>query len=104
MEKDLSRPLDSLWVDGGASVSNFMMQFQADLLRCSIYRPKMVETTAAGAAYLAGLATGLWNSPEEILRNRQLEAVFAPQMPAEQADTLRSHWHRAVSRALRWED
>ena len=103
MEKDLRRPLDSLWVDGGASVSDFMMQFQADLLRCSIYRPAMVETTAAGAAYLAGLAVGLWDSPEEILGSRRLESVFAPRMPLEQAQEYRRQWHRAVSRALKWE-
>ena len=103
MEKDLQRPLDSLWVDGGASVSDFMMQFQADLLRCSIYRPDMVETTAAGAAYLAGLAVGLWDSPEEILGSRRLESVFAPRMPLEQAQEYRHQWHRAVSRALKWE-
>ena len=104
MEKDLQRPLDSLWVDGGASVSDFMMQFQADLLRCSIYRPAMVETTAAGAAYLAGLAVGLWDSPEEILGSRRLESVFAPRMPLEQAQEYRRQWHRAVSRALKWEE
>ena len=103
MEKDLQRPLDSLWMDGGASVSDFMMQFQADLLRCSIYRPAMVETTAAGAAYLAGLAVGLWDSPEEILGSRRLESVFAPRMPLEQAQEYRRQWHRAVSRALKWE-
>ena len=104
MEKDLRRPLDSLWVDGGASVSDFMMQFQADLLRCSIYRPAMVETTAAGAAYLAGLAVGLWDSPVEILGSRRLESVFAPRMPLEQAQEYRRQWHRAVSRALKWEE
>ena len=103
MENDLQRPLDSLWVDGGASVSDFMTQFQADLLRCSIYRPAMVETTAAGAAYLAGLAVGLWDSPEEILGSRRLESVFAPRMPLEQAQEYRRQWHRAVSRALKWE-
>ena len=104
MEKDLGKPLSSLWVDGGASVSNFMMQFQADLLRCSIYRPKMVETTAAGAAYLAGLAVGLWGSPEEIAKNRSLEQVFAPKMPAEQAQQYLRQWHRAVARSLKWEE
>ncbi|MBQ4577960.1 MAG: glycerol kinase GlpK [Clostridia bacterium] len=104
MEKDLGRPLSSLWVDGGASVSNFMMQYQADLLRCSIYRPKMVETTAAGAAYLAGLAVGLWDSPEAIVKNRRLEQVFAPQMPAEQAQEYLSRWHKAVARSLKWEE
>ena len=104
MEKDLGKPLSSLWVDGGASVSNFMMQFQADLLRCSIYRPKMVETTAAGAAYLAGLAVGLWGSPEEIAKNRSLEQVFAPKMPAEQAQQYLHQWHRAVARSLKWEE
>ena len=104
MEKDLGKPLNSLWVDGGASVSNFMMQFQADLLRCSIYRPQMVETTAAGAAYLAGLAVGLWDDPAAIAKNRILEQVFAPKMPAEQAQGYLEQWHRAVARALKWAD
>ena len=102
MEKDLSCPLDSLWVDGGASVSDFMMQFQADLLRCSIYRPQVVETTAAGAAYLAGLAVGLWQDPQELLQCRRLERVFAPNMDPAQAKALMSQWKKAVSRALRW--
>jgi glycerol kinase len=81
-----------------------MMQFQADLLRCSIYRPKMVETTAAGAAFLAGLAVGLWEDPQEIAKNRSLEQVFAPKMPAEQAQQYLRQWHRAVNRALKWEE
>ena len=102
MEKDLSCPLDSLWVDGGASVSDFMMQFQADLLRCSIYRPQVVETTAAGAAYLAGLAVGLWQDPQELLQCRRLERVFAPNMEPSQAKALMTQWKKAVSRALRW--
>ena len=102
MEKDLSCPLDSLWVDGGASVSDFMMQFQADLLRCSIYRPQVVETTAAGAAYLAGLAVGLWQDPQELLQCRRLERVFAPNMDPAQAKALMFQWKKAVSRALRW--
>ncbi len=102
MEKDLSCPLDSLWVDGGASVSDFMMQFQADLLRCSIYRPQVVETTAAGAAYLAGLAVGLWQDPQELLQCRRLERVFAPNMDPAQAKALMAQWKKAVSRALHW--
>ena len=102
MEKDLSCPLDSLWVDGGASVSDLMMQFQADLLRCSIYRPQVVETTAAGAAYLAGLAVGLWQDPQELLQCRRLERVFAPNMDPAQAKALMSQWKKAVSRALHW--
>ncbi|MBQ7491030.1 MAG: glycerol kinase GlpK [Clostridia bacterium] len=102
MEQDLGRPLESLWVDGGASVSDFMMQFQADLLRCSIYRPRMVETTAAGAAYLAGLATGVWSGTGEILKNRSLERVFAPEMPQDDARRLLDQWHKAVGRTLRW--
>ncbi len=102
MEKDLSCPLDSLWVDGGASVSDFMMQFQADLLRCSIYRPHVVETTAAGAAYLAGLAVDLWQDPQELLQCRRLERVFAPNMDPAQAKALMAQWKKAVSRALRW--
>ncbi len=103
MEKDLKRPLDSLWVDGGASVNDFLMQFQADMLRCSIYRPAMVETTAAGAAYLAGLAVGLWQDTDEIAANRRLESVFAPKMPREKASACMEDWHRAVERAKGWQ-
>ena len=102
MERDLGRPLESLWVDGGASVSDFLLQFQADLLRCSIYRPRMVETTAAGAAYLAGLAAGVWSGPAEILKNRRLDRVFAPEMEQKQAQALRAQWEKAVSRAQHW--
>ena len=79
-----------------------MLQFQADLLRCSIYRPQMVETTAAGAAYLAGLATGVWSSPGDILKNRRLDRVFAPEMEQKQAQALRAQWEKAVSRAQHW--
>lgn len=97
-------PVESLWVDGGAAVSDFLMQFQADVLRCSIHRPQMVETTAAGAAYLAGLAVGLWQDTGELVHNRRLDRSFTPQLDLRQAADYTRHWHKAVERAKKWEE
>ena len=103
MELDSGRSLSSLRVDGGASVSDFLMQFQADILRKPIDRPKMVETTAFGAAFLAGLAAGLWTDISEIAALRQSERVFTPQMDAAEANKYHGEWLRAVERARKWE-
>jgi len=103
MRADSGIVLSELRVDGGASVSDIMMQIQADLIRCEVNRPKTVETTALGAAYLAGLAVGLWENKEEIARNRAVERVFWPQSSQEQRDKSYAGWKRAVERALRWE-
>lgn len=91
-----------LRVDGGASVSNIMMQFQADMLDLPVDRPKNVETTALGAAYLAGLATGVWNNVDEISRNRESDHLFIPKMNAAKRDELYRNWKRAVERSKGW--
>ena len=104
MEKDSGEELSVLRVDGGASVNNFMMQFQSDILRKPIDRPKMVETTAFGAAFLAGLATGVWNDIGDITAIRESDRIFEAQMEAEKAEKLHKTWLRAVERAAKWEE
>ena len=104
MEKDAGHPLSVLRVDGGASVSNFLMQFQSDMIRKPIDRPKMVETTAFGAAFLAGLAVGVWNDMEDITKIRQSDRVFNPVMDAEKAKEQHKAWLRAVERSMNWID
>ncbi len=104
METESQTPITSLKVDGGASVNNFLMQFQADILQTKVLRPECVETTALGAAYLAGLAVGYWKDPDEIKHNWALGQTFSPQMPAEQRDSLLYGWQRAVRAALAWTD
>ena len=103
MEQDAGAPLQSLRVDGGASVNRFLMQFQADILRRPIDRPAMVETTALGAAFLAGLQAGVWSGMEDIARIRRSDAVFQPVMEEKQAAALCGRWHSAVERAKKWE-
>jgi len=102
MERDVPGGLSVLRVDGGASVSRFMMQFQSDILGKPIDRPAMVETTALGAAFLAGLAAGVWDSLEDIAKIRRSDVVFTPQMAPEQAAALERGWRKAVSRAQDW--
>ncbi len=104
MTKDSQITLSELRVDGGASVSNIMMQIQANLIRTMVNRPKTVETTALGAAYLAGLAVGMWDSLEEIERNREVEKVFIPKMNQTDRDKLYKGWKRAVERSMAWEE
>ena len=102
MEKDAGHPLSILRVDGGASVSNFLMQFQSDMIRKPIDRPKMVETTAFGAAFLAGLAVGVWNDMDDITKIRRSDRVFNPIMDEEKAKAQHDAWLRAVDRSLKW--
>jgi len=102
MEADSALRLSELRVDGGAAANDLLMQFQADVLGVPVLRPKVLETTALGAAYLAGLATGYWKSTDEIAANWQVDRRFDPQMPAEQAQSLLASWHRAVERAKGW--
>ncbi len=102
MEKDAAITLSELRVDGGAAANNLLMQFQADLLGVPVVRPKVLETTALGAAYLAGLAVGYWQSDADIGTNWRSDRRFEPQMPAAQAAELRGHWDRAVARAKGW--
>ena len=104
MEKDSQIKLSELRVDGGASVSNIMMQIQANLIRTMVNRPKTVETTALGAAYLAGLAVGMWSDFDEIERNREVEKVFIPKMEQADRDKLYKGWLRAVERSKGWEE
>lgn len=96
MARDASAPLSVLRVDGGATANNFLMQFQSDLLQLPVERPAVTETTALGAAYLAGLAVGYWSSPEDIRANWQLEHRFEATLGAVQAETLYQGWQQAV--------
>ena len=104
MESDAGEKLSVLRVDGGASVNNFLMQFQSDLLRKPIDRPQMVETTAFGAAFLAGLATGVWSSVDEISKLRKSDRIFEPVMDEKEAQKLHATWLRAVERSAKWEE
>jgi glycerol kinase len=98
MEADAGEPLRELRVDGGAAVNNFLMQFQADILGRPIVRPVDVETTALGAAYLAGLATGFWKSVEELESFWRAERRFEPEMPDRVREDLYNGWRSAVAR------
>ena len=102
MNGDTGEPITELRVDGGASVSDFMMQFQADLLGISVDRPRNVETTAFGAAALAGLAAGVYSSTGELEALRLSERVFKPEMEAEKRDALYRRWQRAVELSCAW--
>lgn len=102
MEKDSGIDLKSLKVDGGASANNFLMQFEADILNTEVRRPECIETTALGAAYLAGLATGYFKDKAEICENWQLGRSFTPQMESEKRKALLRGWKKAVKCALLW--
>jgi len=102
MEKDSGLKLKALNVDGGASVNNFLMQFQSDLLHTEVIRPENVETTALGAALLAGLAINFWTI-KEIMEYRKVEKVFTPDMPAEKREKLYAGWLKAVEKAMGWQ-
>lgn len=99
MQEDSGMSITSLRVDGGACDNDFLMQFQADILNTSVVRPYCIETTAMGAAYLAGLAVGYWRSKEEILANHVIAAEFKPQMGQAKRETLLQGWHNAVKAA-----
>ena len=101
---DLGQPLKQLRVDGGAACSDPLMQFQADLLQCDVIRPQCIETTALGAAYLAGLAVGYWTGKEDITRNWKRGACFTPGQSVEDMLSHRKGWSRAVARSLKWGD
>ncbi len=102
MEKDTGLQLSVLNVDGGASRDGFLMQFQADILDKKVQRPIVKETTALGAAYLAGLATGMWKSREELKTGDWCDTVFTPDMEEEKREKLVRGWHKAVGRSLDW--
>ena len=96
MEADADIKIKELRVDGGATVNDFLMQFQSDMLQCKVVRPSVTETTALGAAYLAGLATGFWKDIEEIKQQWAVEKTFNPTFSAEKRDELYSGWNRAI--------
>jgi glycerol kinase len=104
MQKDSGITLKSLKVDGGAVANNFLMQFQSDILGVPVDRPKVIETTALGAAYLAGLAVGYWKDKDDIAAKWQIDRTFEPEMDSETRDNLYKGWKKAVERALDWED
>ncbi len=103
MRADSGLDLQTLRVDGGMVRNDFLMQFQADILGVPVQRPAVTETTALGAAYLAGLASGFWSSQEEIAKQWAVEKTFEPQMVSEKRDALYAGWKRAVERARGWE-
>ena len=103
MQEDSSTPIRELRVDGGAAANDLLMQFQADLLGVPVVRPKVLETTALGAAYLAGLAVGVWSGTEELQSHRQVERTFEPKMPRDEAMHRRKRWSQALGRARQWE-
>ncbi|MEO6456711.1 MAG: glycerol kinase GlpK [Chloroflexia bacterium] len=103
MVADSGTALNELRVDGGMVANNFLMQFQADIIGVPVVRPIVTETTALGAAYLAGLAVGYWQSEEEIAQNWAVGRIFTPSMDQATRDRLYNGWVRAVERALRWE-
>ena len=102
MEADSGIQIRELRVDGGATVNNQLMQFQSDILGCTVVRPRITETTALGAAYLAGLAVGYWKNIEDIKQQWQQDRVFSPGMPEEKKDALIKGWQRAVRASVSW--
>lgn len=103
MTADSQVHLTTLRVDGGAVVNNLLMQFQADILGVPVQRPRVAETTALGAAYLAGLAVGFWQNQEEVAAQWAVDYTFEPRMSADQREQLYANWQRAVQRARNWE-
>jgi glycerol kinase len=97
-------PLAALRVDGGAAVNNLLMQFQADVLGVPVVRPQVTETTALGAAYLAGLATSFWANPQEVQAKRQNDVRFEPKMNLDERGKRRMLWQRAVERSKDWSE
>ena len=102
MISDSGIEMKDLRVDGGASVSNIMMQIQADMIQASVNRPKTIETTALGAAYLAGLAVGVWKDRDDIEQNREVDRIFTPEMDKPTRDKYYEGWKRAVGRSRDW--
>lgn len=104
MEADAGQATAQLRVDGGASQSDYLMQVQSDLFAFDIVRPRITETTALGAAYLAGLAVGFWQSTDELRAQWQADKVFSPQLPPERVQKMLHYWHKAVKAAQHWID
>jgi glycerol kinase len=104
MKQDSQVAINGLRVDGGASANNLLMQFQADILQVPVIRPRVTETTALGAAYLAGLATGFWKDRAELRQVWQVERTFEPRLSAGEAAHRRARWTEALNRARDWEE
>ena len=102
INKDLGSDIKALNVDGGASVNNYLMQFQSDLINAEVVRPESLETTALGAAYLAGLSSGMWASQKELLELRKVERIFNPAKNRKTIKANITNWRKAVSRSLHW--
>jgi glycerol kinase len=102
MEADSGIPLQELRVDGGMTVNDTLLQMQADLLGVPVIRPKVTETTALGAAYLAGLATGFWESPLQIAAQWAADRTFEPSIGRDRREEMMTGWRRAVGRAREW--
>jgi glycerol kinase len=102
MHRDAENPVTELRVDGGASVNDYLLQYQADIMQRPVVRPKVTETTALGAAYLAGLASGAWHRRDEIAQHWQVDRCFEPKISADQASNIRARWRAAVERARNW--
>ena len=102
MEQDSGIPITTLKVDGGACANDFLMQFQSDILGCEVHRPSCIETTALGAAYLAGLAVGYWQSQDDIRNHWVLDRTFDSSMDEESRAKLLNGWHKAVKCAKLW--
>ena len=100
MRKDSDLEIKGLKVDGGAAANNFLCRFQADILGIDVIRPRVIESTSRGAAYLAGLATGYWKDAAEIKRSWKVDRIFKPRMPKETASRLYKGWLEAVKRTL----
>jgi glycerol kinase len=102
MESDAGLRLEKLKVDGGASANDYLMQTQADLAGAPVERPVCVESTALGAAYLAGLASGYWQSTGDVMKNTGVDRIFTPAIDAQSRDKRLRRWHKAVQCALDW--
>jgi glycerol kinase len=104
MQRDADQPLRELRVDGGATVNNLLLQFQADLLGVPVVRPQVTETTALGAAYLAGMGVGFWSSTADVAANWRADRRFEPGMSRDQAAARMARWAQAVDRSRDWQD
>jgi glycerol kinase len=102
MQSETEAPLEALRVDGGAAVNDLMMQFQADVLGVPVVRPEVTETTALGAAYLAGLAAGFWSNSDALRSGQRRDARFEPKMNANERAMRRECWRKAVERSKNW--
>jgi len=104
MQSDSGTKLNALRVDGGAAVNNLLLQMQADILHKDVIRPKCIETTALGAAYMAGLTVGYWKDKDEIIGNISIDRIFSPQIGTDQQQQKLKMWHKAIKYAMNWAD